>query len=132
MADLKNKLHNVLSHSVTQVLIGDIMMMLIFATLLYIIGETILPGSLSHFAMPYTVFMILFSAIFISIRFFKHNGKKFIFIPHSILWTICGYIIFFCMIMLANYRFGLILGSIMSALATFTLFTIVHTFKDLR
>jgi hypothetical protein len=114
MDNLRNKISTILHHPVFYITVIDVFFVTLCSALLYIVGETILPGIFTRIILPYTVFAIVFLILTIIVHLNKKRGLVFPLKKKSRFIFFCALFIFTVIMAIANYRFGILIGSAMT------------------
>ena len=117
MHNLKNNIRRIISHPVSHIMMIDIVIIAACAITLYITAETILPGVVSHFMLPYAVFVIFFVLLYVSIIFAKKTGRSFPVTRKNRLLYAVALLVFVAIVTIANYRFGFLYGTLMTVMS---------------
>lgn len=116
MDNLRNKISTILHHPVFYITMIDVFLVTLCSALLYIAGETVLPGIFTRIILPYTVFTIIFLILTIIVHLNKKRGIIFPLKKKNLFLFFCALLVFAVIIAIANYRFGMIVGSIMTCI----------------
>ena len=117
MHNLKNNIRRIISHPVSHIVVIDIVLIAACAIILYIAAETILPGVVSNVMMPYAVFVIFLALSYASIILAKKTGRSFPVTRKNRLLYAVALLVFIAIITIANYRFGILYGTLMTAMS---------------
>ena len=118
---IKSFIHSLLLYKI----LVDILSLLLIVTIAFIISETIIPGIISTYISPITIFAGIFTMI-TAISFIAH--KQNIAIPlamHNRFSTSIAIVFFLFVITIAGFHYGYIFESIIIILSTIT-FILLH------
>jgi len=125
------KIKKILENPITYKLLIDVFVLTLIAMIIFITGETIIPGIISAYVSPITAFAIIFVLISI-IAFITHkthvstkptSQKKSLFI--------LSIIFFIALISIASFRFDFFFGSIVVIFSIAILFLFNSLLRDI-
>jgi hypothetical protein len=125
------KIKDVIKNPLTYKIFVDIFLLLMVVTVAFVLVETFIPGILSAYISPFTLFIASFVAIiFISIISHKIDTKADI-KPHKKISAIFISILFAILIGIAGYKYGFFFDSIVVIFSIVTFVLLHHLVKDM-
>lgn len=124
-------MRRIVAHPLTAILMIDVFLTLLIATLAYIGAQVILPGIGSQFILPPTLFIVIFACYIIILFVVSHTAHTYdVAPPHTPLRIVAIALLGIC-VGIANYFYGWIAGGIVTCACMACYYLFIRLYDNL-